>query len=63
MRIVTLCPGLNGKAESFAMADGIVKYKVFAFLCGISVVLARNGIYIIITVKFKYFCYNNNYSN
>jgi len=63
MVILTLSLDLNGKAESSAIEAGIVKYKVFAFLCGINVVLASSVMYIIITVIFKYFNYNNNYGN
>src|SRR3989344_1821375 len=31
MRILTVCPVLNGNAESCATDDGIVRYNVFAF--------------------------------
>jgi hypothetical protein len=61
--ILTSSPGLKGKAESFATAEGIVRYRVFAFLCGIKVVLASSAIYIVITVIFKYLKLHNNYGN
>ena len=63
MTIVTFSPGLKGKAESFAIAEGIVRYKVFAFLCGIKVVLASSAIYLITTVIFKYSKLHNYYGN
>jgi len=45
MRILTFSPGLKGKAESLVIAEGIVRYKVFAFLCGINVVSAPIATY------------------